>query len=169
MPARDYDVGAVVPASTSSSTPRQPRRSIADMAAAMKGLEKALQDFGNNAYDGRRRRSTATSSRSVTPPPRSPANSCVAGVTGAIQVWRRPVRRPGSRLRASGCRCAGGAARSQGWVSRRRHCHQPGHETRKLVGGLSLGTFLGTAGDDFAQGPGAGAAALPARPHQHQP
>jgi Lysozyme like domain len=159
--ARAYNMG---PAANLNINTEAAQASIAAMTAAMKELEKALQQFGNNAYTiadkiNRHLKSIGDTATKVTQQ-LAGMGASLAGV-GAVG----PAGGTGGRVAAVGAAggpAGGGAAPSgtgrqsaQQWVSSAtqaigRVLNQ--EAAGGIAGGLSLGTFLGTGGEEGTAG-----------------
>ena len=145
--SRAFNMG---PAAKLNIQTEQAQAAVNQMTAAMKGLEKALQDFGNNAYMmaekiNRHLKSIGDTATSVT----QQLAGVGAAVAGVGQAGPSSRGSSGAVFGAStavgkGVAWASGAAASASAAIDRV-------TNKELAGGLSLGTFVGNTGDDLAK------------------
>ena len=127
------------------------QQAVNQMTAAMKGLEKALQDFGNNAYMmaekiNRHLKSIGDTATQVT--------SQLAGVGAAVGGVNTGGGRTASTANTVAASSSRGAAAAS-WVGNATSAATSAIDrviNKDLVGGLSLGTFIGTGGGEGASG-----------------
>ena len=119
------------------------------MAASMKGMEKALQDFGNNAY---------MMAEKINRHLKSIGDTAVqvAGQLGTVGAAVSGVSASGSTPAASTAKSGGGRmAAGASWVGNATSAASTAIDrvvNKDLMGGLSLGTFVGTGGGEGASG-----------------
>ena len=145
---RAYTMG---PAADLNIKTEAAQAAVNQMTAAMKGLEKALQDFGNNAYMmaekiNRHLKSIGDTATTVA--------QQLAGVGAAVSgVGGGPAaagRAPSAPIFSADSKIGRGAA----WASSAAQQMSASIDRvtkQEIAGGLSLGTFVGETGDDFAK------------------
>jgi hypothetical protein len=150
-PVRPYTMG---PAADLNIKTEAAQAAVNQMTAAMKGLEKALQDFGNNAYMmaekiNRHLKSIGDTATTVAQQ-LAGVGAAVAGVGGGGGGGGGG----GSTARAPIFGASSAVGRGAAWASSAAQSAASAIDrvtSKEIAGGLSLGTFVGETGDDFAK------------------